>query len=256
MNRLLSPLPSILLVILYTILLLSSYSNAENLAKYQPGDAIKLECLNRQTMEWGPGPRCEGRKKGDYDGITFFYGKNTFLSCGIAISTKEMYEQLTQNIKQENSWECRIPLSPDDKLKIYIPVHIPVWGFVQTDHLDVTDHINVLFHEEDGIIHGATIYPVKDKFVQVKSDLRSTLTYHGHIKWLKGGSFSEISGGAGAGGGVNTGANEFGQLWISASMSSVFLWCLITFVFSILAAAIIYKSFLKPRLIRKYLKTD
>eukprot|EP01133_Synstelium_polycarpum_P003841 gene3841-4433_t len=103
-----------------------------------------------------------------------------------------------------------------------------------------------MFHADEGLIYAATMYPVKDRFQGIK--VKGVLTYHGHIKWFRGRSFEELTG--------FSLVNELGELWNLSNVMAILTWCLITLLFSVVAGALLYKFCLKPRLIRKYLKTD
>jgi len=47
----------------------------------------------------------------------------------------------------------------NDENSYRIPFMLPVWGVVEPAHIHLDNHINMLFHMEDGWIIGATAYP-------------------------------------------------------------------------------------------------
>jgi len=82
-------------------------------------------------------------------------------------------------INLEN-WICRAAMAPGHDF--YIPFTIPLWGVVEPDHVHVGNHLNFVFHGDNGLIIGVTAYPVRDKFqVLVVGD---TLEIHGPVKFV------------------------------------------------------------------------
>jgi len=91
-------------------------------------------------------------------------------------------------INLEN-WICRAAMAPGHDF--YIPFTIPLWGVVEPDHVHVGNHLNFVFHGDNGLIIGVTAYPVRDKFqVLVVGD---TLEIHGPVKWFDKHSFRDYS---------------------------------------------------------------
>lgn len=54
-------------------------------------------------------------------------------------------------------WECRVKVNRLDE--IYIPFGIPLWGVAEPTHLHIDNHLNFLFHGQDGHVLGAVAYP-------------------------------------------------------------------------------------------------
>ncbi|GAM27771.1 hypothetical protein SAMD00019534_109470, partial [Acytostelium subglobosum LB1] len=184
----------------------------------------------------------------NHEELTFFYGRDTFLHCGVVVDTDEFYRHLVNISRQEQAWECRVAMSTDETINLYYPLQIPVWGIEQADHLDVANHINVVFHADEGLISAVSIYPIKDRHLDIRT--KSVISFHGHIKWFRGTSFEELT--------SYNPDDEEGRSWkllSSGYVPMVFVF-LSTLIFSLLAAALLYKFTLKPRLIRKYLKND
>jgi len=226
-----------ILILLYVV------SAVPSLKQYSVGDKIQLECKNPSTGEWEIGPRCVNSK----ENLSFIFGRDSFLHCGIAVTNDEQYNDIKQILKQEKSMQCRVPISADEINKLYIPLSLPMWGYVQNQHSDVTNHYNFLFHVVDGIINAAAAYPVKDQFQTITKP--SIFTLHGPVKWFSGGQYVEFNGAFSFVSGIDGILDQL-DFWVVA------LWCLLTLVFSFIVAGTYYKCFLKPRLIRKYLKTD
>jgi len=126
--------------------------------------------------------------------------------------------------------------------EFYIPFTIPLWGVVEADHTHVGSHINFVFHAEEGKITAVAAYPVLDAFQYVQPG--SMFHIHGPIKWFKGHSFQDVSGR-----GVHL-------LLGGESTGALLVWLIITCAIMGLSSALVYRYFLRPRLIRKYLKND
>ena len=85
-------------------------------------------------------------------------------------------------------------------------------------------------------------YPLRDRFQFLRPGV--TLTLHGAVKWFYSGSYSAFHSGGGAE------AEDLGALLL------ILLWCVVTFVATILAAASCYRLVLRPRLYKKLLKQE
>eukprot|EP01132_Coremiostelium_polycephalum_P004231 gene4231-5297_t len=123
--------------------------------------------------------------------LSFYFGRDSFLHCGVFVKESDL-KRFKEFANQEKSWECRLPVSADDEsMRIYYPISIPVWGFVHQDHLQNEFHYNFVFHAVDGLILGATVYPVKDKFTILQKN--SIFGIHGPVKWFNGLTFVDYN---------------------------------------------------------------
>ncbi|KAM9999048.1 hypothetical protein ACTFIZ_002609 [Dictyostelium cf. discoideum] len=231
---------SIIIFILYINLI----DGAKELTPFIYGDRISMECKDNEG-NWKLGPICLNQKQE----LSVYYGRDSPLYCGIYIDEKE-FNRIKDVLNRNSSWECRIPISSESNTddNIYIPLSIQLWGYPQDDHLDITTHYNFIFHVEKGIIIGATLYPVKDKFQDVRKN--AVFTIHGAIKWFNGGSHVELNDSLKL---IKDNTNDFLNnldYWI------VILWIVLSMFTSLILFSLIYKYKLKPNLIRKYLKND
>jgi hypothetical protein len=101
--------------------------------------------------------------------------------------------------------------------------------------------MNFIFHADEGKIIGAAAYPVKDTFQFVKSG--TVLSIHGPVKWFQKGTFKDYS----------QTPLSFGPV---SSPLITLLWCLLTFVISLLGFLLVFKYYLRPQILRGVLKRD
>ncbi|KYQ99924.1 hypothetical protein DLAC_03891 [Tieghemostelium lacteum] len=238
---------SITLFIIGLLYLIQISYALNELTSYSIGDKIVVECKDKDGV-WKDAPKCHHSN----EPITFLYGRETYFICDITINSEEELERIKRFSLQEDSWECRIPLSPDESMRIYLPIVIPIWGF-SSQHLDINNNYNFVFHSQNGIIEGASIYPVKDKFQELEKG--GVFVLKGPIKWFKGKGFDSLNSVNYAAHQVNNADLEHHTL-AEIDFWLITLWCLMTLLFSLLFGTLFYKYFLKPRIIKKYLKTD
>ena len=60
-------------------------------------------------------------------------------------------------MEKTDSWDCQVRISP--KEEIFVPFSIPVWGFVEPNHLHIDNHFNFIFHGYEGKVLGGASYP-------------------------------------------------------------------------------------------------
>jgi len=204
---------------------------------YSNDDQFHFQCKNPQTGEWGPGPVC--LETGEE--MQLFFGVDGFQKCAWHIDSMEKYTQFAKYVGGKDHLACRVPMVPEQEF--YIPFTIPLWGVVEADHTHVGSHMNFIFHADDGKITGVAAYPVLDAFQFVQPGTIYHL--HGPIKWFKGHSFQDVSG---RGVHLLLGGIE--------STGSIIVWMLLTCALTMLSGAVAYRYFLRPRLLRKYLKND
>jgi len=200
---------------------------------YKIGQKFKMQCLNN-TKEWGPGPIC----KESGQEMSFLYGVDTLQYCGWNIENSDVYLYLRSLIQRDESWKCRIRMSPS--MEYYIPFTIPVWGVAEPDHIHIDNHLNFVFHGDDGWIIAATAYPVRDRFQFVKTG--TSVTMHGPIKWFDKLSFKDFS------------PVTFERKPESV-FGSVLLACFLTALISSLAFVLYYKCYLEPELVSNATKS-
>jgi len=211
-------------------------------AGWKVGQQITMQCKLR-TGEWGPGPLCQETN----ESMTFYFGMDTFQYCGWHIATAEIYEQISALIKGEANWNCRIPMVPQlpgAQHNYYLPFSIPVWGAVEKDHLHVDNHLNFIFHAQQGRILGVAAYPVRDRLQLGKQGV--VITIHGPVKWFHGHSFLPFASPRSLTASLEEGSG-LQQILISSS---------ITALLGVVAFTLCYKCYLRRRLIRKMLKED
>ncbi|EFA76725.1 hypothetical protein PPL_09476 [Heterostelium album PN500] len=215
----------------FTDLLLYYYNH--NIYKgYEFGQEINIECKDLKG-NWGPAPTCIDTKSE----LKFFYGRDVFMHCNILVDTEEFYNKLVEYASQNDAWQCRVLVSPDETLKIYYPLQIPIWGIQQSDHIDIAEHINFLLHADEGLITGVSIYPVQDRHVSVRP--KSVFLMHGHTKWFKGASFEELAMTA-----PDADSQEMLMPLIKKSnYIPIIIYCLFTLLLSIILGSILYKFY-------------
>jgi hypothetical protein len=126
--------------------------------------------------------------------------------------------------------------------EFYIPFEIPIWGVLENgDHIHLDNHLNIIFHVQDGNILGVSAYPVRDRFAYAKAG--TIINLHGIVKWFQGASFVPLNSSE------NISQNSF-------PFFLIFFWVLLTICASFLAGVVIYRSLLRPQLIEKYIKKD
>jgi len=224
------------LIIFYIFGCYGAFNNL-NYEGYKIGQDIKIQCINSQG-EWGPGPICQEKNTE----IVFKYGIDEFVNCGWNIHDKESYNFFKELITRKENWACRVEKAP--KLNFYIPLYIPVWGVVETNHIHVDTHMNFVFHASQGDVLAATAYPVQDYFQQVEPG--TIIKMHGPVKWFKGHYFTDF--------------NYLSPFKIVKgdveSIVITILWVFISTIATVILAVLCYKYNLKPNLIKKYIKVD
>lgn len=230
-----------LIKIIFLFALLLQFTHAtepkanHDCTKYKAGDKFTLQCLNA-TGEWSSGPICDQSGEELY----FLFGMDSFMNCAMEIKDWNMYWHLTELIKQEANWNCRVQMAPNHNS--YIPVHIPLWGVVEEDHVHIANHINFVFHAGEEAILGAAAYPIASGFQMLQRG--QVLTIHGAVKWFHAHSFHDYSQKV-----------MFATGGLSGVIPLVF-YCLVTIFVSIFLFTFVYKNYLRPKLIRSNLKRD
>jgi len=221
---------------IFCFFLLSSTSicNSQTISpeRYNDGDPFSIQCMTKEG-EWGPGPICQETGKE----MEFHFGVDTFQFCGWPIESIEHYRHLAAMITRVEDWDCRVKMGPKDEF--YLPFNFPMWGIVEGDHIHIDNHMNFLFHANEGKIIGVTAYPVRDNFQFLRPG--SVVTIHGPIKWFRGGTFMTYS------------SNMFMETEEHRLLLYVVvlvLTCVITYSY----AALIYKCYLQPSFVKSLLR--
>jgi len=224
------------IMILFCVL---SQVNGENEDKnrgrihtYKIGQKFNMQCLNA-TKQWGHGPICKETGKE----MSFLYGVDTLQYCGWNIENSDMYLYLRSLITRDESWKCRIPMAPE--FDFYIPFTIPVWGVAEPDHIHIDNHLNFVFHGDDGKILAATAYPVRDRFQFAKTG--TSVTMHGPIKWFDKHSFKDFT-------------SATFEREPESVLVPVLIGCTLTMLVSSLIFVLYYKLYLEPQLIESVKK--
>ena len=118
----------------------------------------------------------------------------------------------------------------------FVPFTIPVWGFVEKNHIHVDNHMNYVFHVDSGFIIGAAAYPVRDHFQETQKG--SILNMHGAVRWFKKHGYEPFFGSLAA------------TFWEGFKTSFLQIFILVALVFVIVfnAFIVVYWVYLKPRI--------
>jgi hypothetical protein len=212
---------------------------------YKIGSKVTMECKGKDG-KWGPGPIC--KETGEQ--MSFLFGVDSFQYCGWHIYNKTVFEHFAALMQTEENWNCRIPMVPEvpDGHNWYLPFTIPVWGIVERDHIHMDNHLNFIFHAHNGRILGVAAYPVRDQLQFGKEG--SIITIHGPVRWFNGHSFQPLSSGS-----PGKGAAAPGEVR-GHSAFFVAVCCALTLFLSGTIFSVLYKFYLRRRLIKKMLKTE
>eukprot|EP00007_Cunea_sp_BSH-02190019_P007800 CAMPEP_0174241434 /NCGR_PEP_ID=MMETSP0417-20130205/23422_1 /TAXON_ID=242541 /ORGANISM="Mayorella sp, Strain BSH-02190019" /LENGTH=320 /DNA_ID=CAMNT_0015320675 /DNA_START=32 /DNA_END=990 /DNA_ORIENTATION=+ len=191
-------------------------NNAVDHRGYKMGEVVRMEC-RMADGSWGPGPTCveTGME------LTFPYGVDRMMTCGLPIASNVAYEHLKQLINRNESWACRLRMLPE--VDFFIPFYIPIWGVAEATHVHVDNHMNFVFHGGHGRIIGVSAYPVRDHFVFGAKG--SIIPLHGPVKWFHGAGFTSLSSNAFR---ADAGPSPVGLLVL------MFIWCSLTAILTTL----------------------
>lgn len=202
------------------------------------GDRVELECRDAEGG-WSGGVNCT--ESGER--LSFEFGRDSFLYCAWTLRDDAEYERLRRVLAQEETYECRVPMSADRSF--YLPVTLQMWGLVEATHVHVNYHMNFVFHAAMGTLLGASSYPVRDRLQFVKTG--STINLHGPVHWFSGHSFVGFADGGTLPGRIPP------RLRAVANIAG---WMLLTAAVTSLAFVALYQLRLKPQLAKRYLKAD
>lgn len=211
---------------------------------FHRGDVVSVECKNFATGEWGPAVICgeSGRP------LEFRFQEDSFLNCKWPIESLPQLEWIGHVIKQEAAWPCRVPMSAETN-PMYLPLSMPLWGVVEPDHVHLNIHFNFVFHQMQGIVIGATVYPVRDKMQLGK--VGSVMNMHGPSRWFQQHSFTsaDIA--------VDTLAHTMqSNRQAGFSALTLVMSCVCIALLTSLLSLVYYLFALKPALVRHLLKAE
>eukprot|EP01100_Stratorugosa_tubuloviscum_P005429 TRINITY_DN2421_c1_g1_i1.p1 TRINITY_DN2421_c1_g1~~TRINITY_DN2421_c1_g1_i1.p1 ORF type:complete len:176 (-),score=56.99 TRINITY_DN2421_c1_g1_i1:98-625(-) len=169
--------------------------------------------------------------------MTFKYAIDTFQYCGWAIGSNQTYDHFKALIQREEDWRCRIAMAPG--FSFYLPFNIPVWGIVERDHIHIDNHLNFVFHADQGKIIGVAAYPVRDNFQFTK--VGSIITMHGPVKWFLKGTFHDIT--------PHSHYEPLPWLW-----PIIAVWSLMSSFLTALALSCCYSCYIRPKMMKELLK--
>jgi len=200
-----------------------------------------MECRTSAGI-WGPGPVCQETGVE----MAFYFGVDSFQYCGWHIASNAVYDHLTSLIKREENWNCRIAMIPQKAFaqqhNYYLPFSIPVWGVVEKDHIHIDNHLNFIFHAANGLIVGVAAYPVRDRLQFGKEG--TVITIHGPVKWFSGHSFLPFTSG------------RLSSPGTGLALGELTVWCALTSAVTFGLYSIVYRFYLRKRLVQKMLKKD
>lgn len=200
---------------------------------WKPSAGFSIECRNSSSRAFEPFFKCTENAG---ENLLFHFGVNEFVRCGWKINSPADLIFISRAIKQEEFLACRVPADPSSSE--YIPFNIPFMGSAQGVQVTVNYRLGFVFHYELGKITGAAVYPIRDQFQLVK--VGSIITIHGSTKWFSLKSF-----------GVDSSPND------SSWEHETVIWLLIFVLLAAIAASIgVYFGYLRPRLVRTFLKSD
>eukprot|EP00823_Brevimastigomonas_motovehiculus_P002016 TRINITY_DN1306_c0_g1_i1.p1 TRINITY_DN1306_c0_g1~~TRINITY_DN1306_c0_g1_i1.p1 ORF type:complete len:236 (-),score=25.56 TRINITY_DN1306_c0_g1_i1:76-747(-) len=202
---------------------------------FEEREEFRMECKN-STGQWSHGLICQETGLE----LQFLFGVDSFFSCGWLLSQEE-YTFAERVMKQEDAWQCRVPLSSDHTF--FLPFSIPLWGLVEPSHIHLNYHMNFVFHVDDGRIIGVGVYPVRDRFQFGR--VGSLINLHGPIRWFNKHSYMSLS------------ASLHDQNSPSScSFGTVAGWCLLMILMSTVGFILLYTFKLRPQLIKRFVKHD
>lgn len=135
----------------------------DGLPSYHYGAPIPVQCMNRSSetgehienanheLVWSPFPVCNetGRP------LEFGYGIEGELNCTIAVIDDPFFHLLEFYVHSDAPLACRLPARPPAHVEViggtppeqeYIPLVFALAGTLQTSHMHVSTHLNVLLH--------------------------------------------------------------------------------------------------------------
>ncbi|ROV99534.1 hypothetical protein VMCG_06358 [Cytospora schulzeri] len=142
----------------------SASASQLSLPSYHYGAAIGVECMNRSSetgehiedpsnheIVWIPFPSCEETNKP----LEFHYGIEVEQNCTIPMISDPFFHLLEFYIHADAPLSCRLPARPPPHVETvgekppeteYIPLVFALAGTLQSSHMHISTHMNVLIH--------------------------------------------------------------------------------------------------------------
>ncbi|KAH7353265.1 hypothetical protein B0T11DRAFT_356269 [Plectosphaerella cucumerina] len=133
----------------------------DGLPSYHYGAPINIECMSRSSetgehvenekheIVWSPFPVCEETKRP----LEFSYGIESELNCTIAVVDDPFFHLLEFYVHNDAPLSCRLPSRPPPfgstsvpANQEYIPLVFALAGTLQSSHMHISTHLNVLLH--------------------------------------------------------------------------------------------------------------
>ena len=253
----------VILVVFYTCPTLQQAHHHHHLEGYSMGEKFHVECLN-SSGEWVPSPVCQ--ESGE---LSFQFGVDSFLGCGVRIPDDEQFKHWTSIVGRQKPWSCRVLIIPMASiLKIqpppktldpfYLHFAVGTYGITEQDHFHMDTHLNFVFHGYTDRIVGVAAYTVRDR--PGEGTVGGVLSFHGSVKWFGAHSYDNFSKGrttALRGEVSNVGVPGVVRIGGRIRDMLIFIsWMAVTSVASFFLFGLVYKFYLKKRIIAKMVKRE
>jgi hypothetical protein len=140
-----------------------STTHPDGLPSYHYGAPINVECMNRSSetgehvetadheLQWIPFPVCQETDKP----LEFHYGIEAEVNCTIPFVSDPFFHLLEFYIHSDAPLSCRLPARPPPHVEVlgekapereYIPLVFALAGTLQSSHMHISTHLNVLLH--------------------------------------------------------------------------------------------------------------
>ncbi|GAB0133076.1 hypothetical protein EsDP_00001492 [Epichloe bromicola] len=156
----------------------------DGLPAYHYSAPIQVECMNRSSdtgehvelanhdIQWVPFPVCNETGKP----LEFRYGHEGELNCTLDFISDPFFHLLEFYIHSDAPMSCRLPARPPAEVEIvgeaprpqeHIPLVFALSGTLQTSHMHISTHMNVLLHSmpkhhlrphDSGVLDSAIAY--------------------------------------------------------------------------------------------------
>lgn len=112
---------------------------------WQRGERVPLECKDTAGVWSARELVCAE------DGLPFTlaYGEDGFMSCGVRVASRELYERLASVARQERVWQCRIPTLP--VASAFLPLTFPLLGDTSgalAGDIHIDNHVAFVVHAD------------------------------------------------------------------------------------------------------------
>jgi len=142
---------------------LAATPHPDSLPSYHYGAPIAVECMNRSSetgehlegadheLQWIPFPICNETSKP----LEFHYGTEGEVNCTIPFVDDPFFHTLEFYVHNDAPLSCRLPSRPPAHVEVvgakapeteYIPLTFALAGTLQSSHMHISTHLNVLLH--------------------------------------------------------------------------------------------------------------